>query len=216
MAKKSKAQIEYERARNTYNRQRSRLYHQTGIKLPTPPPTPKQLAKQAGKKKVTAAEYRAAARVLRRQSKEQKAQAAEYKRAIESYKQRVQIKTEEFSATRAARQATIDYVIDASEPAIERFLESLHPGPGSEIIINMIRRAVEESNAAAVAAAIQDAADAGIMVDRQEWYNEKQAMKYLEHFGRFWRQRQNMTAEEWMELEQQYSGYMEGVDFELQ
>lgn len=180
--KKSKSQTAYERLRKNILQTRSRAEKSGSAYYFDLPETPQQMMKRKGGR-ATAKDYREATKELKQLNESLKS-ALKYER----------------------EQAANVELLDPSEQIVQNFLDDIKDskGAGAMYISGYVANQVSVRGAGAVAEAIFAMADAGYLIGKAERYNMKYAMMYVASFGKYLRDKQMVTTDEWLEMEAEF------------
>ena len=180
--KKSKAQSAYERLRKNIQQNLTRAQKRGSRYWFDLPETPQQMLKRKGEK-ATAASYREATKELK-QLNESLKNALKYER----------------------EQAENVEILDASEIVVQNFLDEIKDskGAGAMYISGYVASQVSTRGAEAVAEAINAMAENGYLIGKAERYNMKYAIMYVASFGKYLRDKQMVTTDEWLEMEAEF------------
>ena len=186
--KQSKAETEYNRIRKNLLQQRRRHESKGTQYYFDLPPTPKQELWGTGRG-ATAKDYREAT---------------------------AQLKNLKSMFDEAVKQSQVE-IPDASDIIIENFLQDLKFGAGGQIITDQTKRLQSKYGSSAVANAINEMANDGILITKAEFYNPDYAFRYIGEMGQYLQGRDTVTEEQWKQFEDElYSQYGEMVPEELQ
>lgn len=186
--KQSKAEKEYNRLRKNLLQQRRRNEKKGNHYYFDLPPTPKQELWGTGR--------RASATDFREASKQLKNLRSMYEEAI--------------------KQSKVE-IPDASDIIIENFLQDLKFGEGGQIITEQTKRLQNQYGSSAVAKAINEMTNDGILITKAEFYNPEYAFHYVGEMGQYLLGRDSITEDQWKQFEDElYQQYGEIVPEELQ